>query len=68
MTEMKNGNLCVHMAHTKYMQMEWHANTHTLSTFNMLTITILANNMTYGNLYCINIFQNTHLAAFNCIC
>ena len=45
------------------MQMEWHANTHTLSTSNMLTITILANNMIY-NLYHENIFQNIHLAAY----
>ena len=31
----------------------------------MLNITILANNMIYGNLYHINIFQNTHLAAYD---
>ena len=31
----------------------------------MLTITILANNVIYGNLYYINIFQNTHLAAYD---
>ena len=31
----------------------------------MLKITILANNMMYGNLYDINIFQNTHLAAYD---
>ena len=30
----------------------------------MLTITILANNMIYGNLYHVTIFQNTHLAAY----
>ena len=36
---------------------------HTLSSSNMLNITILANYIIYGNLYHINIFQNTHLAA-----
>ena len=35
---------------------------HTSSTSNMLTITILANYIIYGNLYHIT-FQNTHLAA-----
>ena len=30
----------------------------------MLTITILANNIIYGNLYYVNIFQNTYLAAY----
>ena len=34
---------------------------HTLPTSNMLNITILANNVIYGNLYHVNIFQNTHL-------
>ena len=29
----------------------------------MLNITILANNSIYGNLYYVNIFQNTHLVA-----
>ena len=38
---------------------------HTLSTSAMLNITILANNMIYGNLYHVNIFQNTHLAAYD---
>ena len=37
----------------------------TLSTSNMLTITNLANYIIYGNLYHINIFQNTHLAAYD---
>ena len=46
------------------MQMEWHANTHTLSISNMLTITILANDIIYDNLYYVNIFQNTHIAAY----
>ena len=31
----------------------------------MLTITILASYIIYGNLYYINIFQNTHLAAYD---
>ena len=31
----------------------------------MLAITILANNMINGNLYHINIFQNTHLTAYD---
>ena len=30
----------------------------------MLTITILANDITYDNLYYVNIFQNTHVAAY----
>ena len=30
----------------------------------MLIVTILANYIIYGNLYYINIFQNTHLAAY----
>ena len=30
----------------------------------MLTITILANNIIYGNLYYVNLFQNTHLTAY----
>ena len=47
------------------MLMEWHANTHTLSISNMLTITILANNIIFGNLYYVNIFQNTHLATYD---
>ena len=31
----------------------------------MLNITILANNMICGNLYHVNIFKNTHLAAYD---
>ena len=31
----------------------------------MLNITILTNNVLYGNLYHVNIFQNTHLAAYD---
>ena len=65
MTEMRSGKLCAHMTHTKDMQMESHANTCTLSTSKMLTSTILANNMIYGNLYHITIFQNTHLVAYD---
>ena len=30
----------------------------------MLTITILANDIIYDNLYHVNIFQNTHVAAY----
>ena len=46
------------------MQMECYANTHTLSIINMLTITILANDIIYDNLYYVNIFQNAHVAAY----
>ena len=30
----------------------------------MLTITILTNDIVYDNLYYVNIFQNTHVAAY----
>ena len=37
---------------------------HTLSISDMLTITVLANDIIYDNLYYVNIFQNTHLTAY----
>ena len=35
----------------KRMQMEWYANTHTLSKYHMLNLTILANDIIYDKLY-----------------
>ena len=39
-------------------------NTHTLSIYHMLNITILADDIIYDNLYHVNIFQNAHIAAY----
>ena len=46
------------------MQMGRHANTHTLSIYHMLNITILANDILYDNSYHVNIFQNANIVAY----
>ena len=42
-----------------------YANTHTLSIYHMLNLTILANDIIYDKLYYIHIFQNAHIAAYD---
>ena len=61
MTDERNGNgkSCVLMTHTKYMQVVQHANTHTLFTSNMLTITVWTNYIIYANVYHITYFKHT---------
>ena len=61
---MQNGLLCVYVTHTKKDANGMTCNTHTLSISIMLTITILANDIIYEHLYYVNIFQNTHIAAY----
>ena len=56
--------MCPCDTYKKRMQMGWHANKHTLSIYYMLNITILANGITWNNLYQVNIFQNAHIAAY----
>ena len=40
--------MCPTDTYKKGMQMEWHANTHTLSKYHIINITILANDIKYN--------------------
>ena len=43
--------MCLSDTYKKGIQMEWYANTRTLSIYQMLNFTILANDIIYDKLY-----------------
>ena len=57
--------MCLTDTYKKWVQMEWYANTHTLSKYHMRHLTILANDIIYDRLYWVHICQNAHKAAYD---
>ena len=64
--QMQNDKLCVYMTHTKkYVNGMTCQFIYLICTVsNMLTITILANDIIYDSSYYVNISQNTYVAAY----